>query len=181
MSDALRRLLAEPVSQAVFAELAGVSEAKVSQLLSEGVIERGAALGQWLASYLARLREQAAGRDTSGMLSAERAALARSQRIGQEIKNEVAQGAYAPVGLLADVLAAACAAGVDRFDQIPALLRKACPDLPAGARDAVMVVIATVRNEWVRQTAELVVRQLDDLVDVDDDAEPESLGPGEAD
>lgn len=176
MSEVVQRALSEAVSQVVFADVIGVSEAKVSQMLSDGVLDRGATLRQWLLSYCTRLREQAAGRDSSGMLSAERAALARSQRIGQEIKNEVAQGTYAPVGLLSDVLAAACAAGVDRFEQIPALLRKACPDLPADARDALMGVVATVRNEWVRQTADLAVRQLDDLAEIDDDAEPSSLG-----
>lgn len=164
--------LASVCSQAEFADLVGISEAKVSQMLSEGVLERGATQLQWLRSYCSRLREQAAGRDATGVLTQERAALAREQRVGQEIKNRVAQGEYAPVGLLADVLAAASAGVVDRFDTLPGLLRKTCPDLPAEARDTVVRVITSARNEWVRATAELAVRALDDLADVDDDAQP---------
>lgn len=178
--DALRAL-AVVCSQADFAELIGVSEAKVSQMLTEGVLERGATQLQWLRAYCARLREQAAGRDATGQLTQERAALAREQRVGQEIKNRVAQGEYAPVGLLADVLAAASAGVVDRFDTLPGLLRKTCPDLPSEAREAVMRVMTSARNEWVRATAELAVRALDELAEVDEDQAPADADVGETD
>lgn len=160
-------------SQAEFAELVGVSEAKVSQMLAEGIIDRGATLAQWLGAYVSRLREQAAGRDANGVLAQERAALARAQRVGQEIKNAIAQGEYAPIGLLGDVLAMASASVVDRFDGLPALLRKACPDLPGEARDAISKVIADARNEWVRSTAELTARRFDELAQLEQaDDEP---------
>lgn len=163
MKDSLRAQVSIRISQADFAELVGLSEARVSQMLAEGHLEPGATGLAWLGAYCARLREQAAGRDANGVLSRERAALTKSQRRGQDIKNAVAEGEYAPIGLLADVLAAASAGVVDRFDQLPSLLKKACPDLPADARDQISKVIASARNEWIRTTADLVVQRLDEL------------------
>jgi len=122
-----------------------------------------------------RLREQAAGRmsaDGGGLdLVQERAALARSQREAQEMKNAVARGEYAPIGLLSDVLGAASAGVVDRFDQLDGTLRKVCPDLPEAARVAVHQVIASARNEWIRATASLVEAHLEQFDDEADEAD----------
>lgn len=163
--------LNQTITQAVFAELIGVSEARVSQLMASGAIRQGETAGQWLRSYTERLRDQAAGRmgENGGLdLVQERAALAKAQRVNQELKNAVARGEYAPVGLLADVLGKASGAVVDRFDQLPGKLHKACPDLPEAARGAVMEVVASARNEWVRSTANLVDAFLDEIQDDDD-------------
>lgn len=168
------------VTQEEFGLLVGISQAKVSQLLSDGVLERGDTAQGWLMAYLARLREQAAGRmgDGEGLdLVQERAGLARAQREHYEIKNAVAQGEYAPIGLLADVLGAASAAVVDRLDAIGGDLRKACPDLPAEARDAIAKAVAAARNEWIRSTAELAVRRLDQMTDERDDDSVGELAP----
>lgn len=161
-------VLDQTVSQAEFAQMIGVSEARVSQLVSEGIIVRGDTAHEWLIGYCERLRDQAAGRagsESGGLdLVQERAALAREQRIAQALKNDVARGEYAPIGLLTDVLATAGAAVVDRFEQLDGALRKACPDLPDEARTTIMTVIASARNEWIRSTAQLVDRSLDDLL-----------------
>lgn len=160
------------ISQADFAQLIGVSEARVSQLVSEGVITRGETAAQWLIAYCERLRDQAAGRMGESMgldLVQERAALARAQREGQDIKNAVARREYAPVGLLADVLGMASSAVVDRFDQLEGALRKACPDLPDAAKTTVQQVIANARNEWIRSTASLVIEAIDAMLAAQDD------------
>ena len=163
-------------TQADFAELVGLSEARVSQLLSERVLVNGETGRQWLATYCERLRTQASGRDADGNLARERALLSASQRRGQDMKNAVAEGEYAPIGLLGDVLALASSAVVDRFDALPGQLRKACPNLPAEARDTIARTIASARNEWIRSTVELVDRQLDQLVaDSPEDCEPLDL------
>lgn len=158
-------LLDQQVSQAEFAAMIGVSEARASQLVSEGVIVRGDTAHEWLVAYCERLRDQAAGRLGEGAggldLVQERAALAREQRIGQAIKNGVARKEYGPVGLLADVLGTAASAVVDRFDHLEGVLAKSCPDLAEEAKTAVLTVIADARNEWIRATAKLV----DDAVD----------------
>lgn len=163
--------LNQPITQAVFAELVGVSEARVSQLMASGAIRQGETAGQWLLSYTERLRDQAAGRmgENGGLdLVQERAALARSQRFAQDMKNSVALGEYAPVGLLSDVLGKASSSVVDRFDQLPGKLAKACPDLPEAARSAVLEVVTSARNQWVRSTATLVDAFLDELPEDDD-------------
>lgn len=161
-------------TQQMLADILGVSQPRISQYMADGVIPQGTLLEQ-IQAYSAWLREQAAGRGSAMIggldLVQERAALAREQRVSYEIKNAVARGEYAPIGLLADVLAQASAAIADRFDALPGLLRKACPDLPADARDTIGKVIAGARNEWARSTAELVVRELEETDDEVDQGE----------
>ena len=163
------------ISQAEFAAIIGVSEARVSQLISDGVIARGDTAGGWLIAYCERLRDQAAGRvgadGTGGLdLVQERAALAREQRIAQAMKNQVASGEFAPIGALADVLGQASSAVVDRMDQVEGDLRKSCPDMPEDARTVVLRVLASARNEWIRSTAKLVAEKVDELADELEDA-----------
>lgn len=174
-STTLELALDAPVDQAVFASMVGVSEARVSQLLAEGVLPRNVSAKRWLLAYCERLREQAAGRGQE--LTIERAALARSQRIGQDIKNAVAQKDYAPIGLLADTLAAACSAVADRFDALGATLAVKCPHLDEAARAQVLGVIASARNEWLRSTEQLAAEALDELAEVDEDAAVVELPP----
>lgn len=152
-------------TQAQFASVVGVTQQRISQLQADGVLTHGGSVGEWIGAYCSQLREQAAGRSSDGDLDLvqERAALARSQRVGQDLKNAIAQGEYAPIGLLADVLSAVSSAVVDRFDALPGELRKVCPDLPEAARTQIETTIASARNEWVRGTSELTSKIVDDL------------------
>jgi phage terminase Nu1 subunit (DNA packaging protein) len=153
-------------TQAELAELAGVSQQNISSLMSEGKLPPMGLLGDMLHAYCQRLRDQAAGRlgaEVGGLdLVQERAALAREMRIGHAGKNALARGEYAPIVLLAEVLATASQSVVERFEQLPGMLKKSCPDLPDAAREQVMATLASARNEWVRATCELVVKRLDD-------------------
>lgn len=166
--------MTQTVTQQDFAVMIGVSEARVSQMVSEGLIAPGQTCLDWLQAYTFRLREQAAGRmgdEVGGLdLVQERAALARSQRISQDLKNDIARGEYAPIGLLADVLGMASSAVVDRFEQLEGALRKACPTLADDAKATVMQVIASARNEWIRSTTKLVSDAVDAMASEDDDA-----------
>ena len=159
-------------TQTALAELVGVTQPTISNLMTDGKIPATGTLGELLRAYCARLRDQAAGRmgdEVGGLdLVQERAALAREQREGQAIKNAVARREYAPVGLLADVLGRAGGAVVDRFDQLEGALKKACPDLPDEAKTTVLRVIAAARNEWVRETAQLVAESLDEMLAADE-------------
>lgn len=152
----------------------GVSAAAVSRMRSAGTLEVDTTAPCRLLAYCARLRERVAGllgSEIAGLdLVQERAALAREQRLGYEIKNAVARGEYAPIGVLADVLAAASRAIVDRFDMLPGQLKKVCPDLPDEARQRIEAMHADARNEWHRSTAELVSARLS-LMEFDDPAE----------
>ena len=165
-------------TQTALAELVGVTQPTISNLMTDGKIPATGTLGELLRAYCARLRDQAAGRmgdEVGGLdLVQERAALAREQREGQAIKNAVARKEFAPVGLLADVLGMAASAVVDRFDQLEGALRKACPDLPDDAKTTVQSVIAAARNEWIRSTERLVTDGLDAMLAAqDDDDTPE--------
>lgn len=163
------------VTQAEFGAAVGVTQQAVSEMVRAGVLPDGGTFDQWLLAYCGRLREQAAGRmgwtDGGLDLTQERAALAREQRLGIEIRNAVARREYAPVRLLGEVLAAASQAVAERFDHLPGHLKKTCPELTDTQRDQVAAVIASARNEWVRGTAELVAAQLEQ----DDDADPDDV------
>lgn len=174
-------LLDQTISQAEFAEMIGVSEARVSQILADGVISRGDTARGWLLGYCERLRDQAAGRagsETGGLdLVQERAALAREQRIAQELKNQVSRGEFAPIGLLADVLGMAAGSVVDRFDQLEGALRKSCPDISDEVLGSVLGVVTAARNEWIRATARLVDETLDRYTEQDDADDMAALDP----
>lgn len=173
-----------PVVQSAVASVVGVSKQALSSMVNDGALPPCSTNGELLMAYCDRLREQAAGRlggEVGGLdLVQERAALAREQREGQAIKNAVARREYAPVGLLADVLGQAASAVVGRFDQLEGTMRKACPDLPDEAKTAVLQVIASARNEWIRSTARLVSDSVDAMMDtVDgDDGEDEPYSEG---
>lgn len=152
-------------TQAELADLVGVTQQSISALMGEGKLPQMGSLGFMLHAYCRRLREQAAGRigdEVGGLdLSQERAALARTMREGHELKNAVARGEFGSIALLSEVLATASQAVVERFEQLPGQLKKACPELPDAAREQIMVTIAGARNEWLRATSELMVSKID--------------------
>lgn len=175
-----------PVVQSVVAAAVGVSKQAISALLADGALPPCATNGELLLAYCDRLRQQAAGRmggEIGGLdLVQERAALARSQREAQDLKNAVARGEFAPIGLLADVLGRAASSVVDRFDQLEGALRKSCPDISDDVLLAVLGVNAAARNEWLRATARLVDQYIDELADADEEGDSaDALGAFEPD
>lgn len=81
--------LSKPATQEAVAELVGVTQPTISNLMAQGKLPREGTLGELVLAYCERLRDQAAGRlgDTLGLdLVQERAALAREQRIGHRRK-----------------------------------------------------------------------------------------------
>ena len=160
-------------TQAEFATVIGVSQQNVSALMADGKLPTGGTWAELLTTYCNRLREVAAGRmsgELGGLdLVQERAGLAKAQREAQELKNSVARGEYAPIGILADVLGLASSAIVDRLDQVEGQLRKACPDLPEEARITVLRVLADARNEWIRATCQLVNKEVEAMAQLDID------------
>lgn len=162
-------VLTDHVGQLEFGDAIGISQQAVSKMISDGILPAGGTFGEWLLAYCYRLREQAAGRlgsELGGLdLVQERAALAREQRVGQAMKNAIARKEYAPIQLLAQVLASASQAVSERFDHLPGVLKKSCPEMTSAQRNEVVGVIVAARNEWVRATAELVAASLDELDD----------------
>lgn len=171
-----------PATQAVVGGIVGVSQQAISAMVSEGKLPPNGSIGAMVLAYCERLREQAAGRlgEDGGLdLVQERAALARSQRIAQDLKNDIARGEYAPIGALADVLGLASSAVVDRFDQLEGALRKSCPTIPDEAKATLMQVVASARNEWIRSTAKLVSDAVDAIGDEDEPAQENSDAEGD--
>ena len=83
------------------------------------------------------------GAELGGLdLVQERAALAREQRLGIEFKNTAMRSEFAAVDLLSGVLETVSQSVVAQFEQMPELLKKACPDLPDTARLQVMAALA---------------------------------------
>jgi phage terminase Nu1 subunit (DNA packaging protein) len=150
----------QAISQAEFGAWVGISEARVSQLMAEGVLTRGETGHEWLIAYCERMRDIAAGRassETGGLdLVQERAALAREQRIGVAFKNGIARGEYIPVVLMTQVLATASQTVSEHNEQLPGTLRKVSPEWPEAARDAVMGTLSDMRNAWVRTIASAI-------------------------
>ena len=168
-------------TQAEIAAHLDISDRRLRELLTEWDIDhRQVPLAEIRMRYIRKLREEAAGRAAQGDidLPTERALLARSQRVGQEIKNEIARGTYAPIELLTDVLSNAAQAVVDRLEQIPAGIIRVCPDLPQPVRDLVMTEIAAARNEMARKTASLGADGLEPG-DIQEEEETPMIGEAE--
>ncbi|HYF17700.1 MAG TPA: hypothetical protein VEA40_07495 [Ramlibacter sp.] len=167
--------LERQLTQAEFAQLIGVSDAKVSQLLNEGVIAEGDTGLAWLRSYLHRLREQAAGRDNA--LTQARAALAGEQRLNMALKNASLLKTWAPIGMLSEVLANASQSVADRFDALPGEIKKLHPDLTDEHLASFERLLAKARNEWVGQTvtAKLLGQPGDDVAAEDDEPLPDPV------
>lgn len=163
------------MKQSELAAALGVSRGTVCRAVARGMpTDSAEAARAWRAEHVNGYRRAASaksgqeGGDDGANLARERAALARAQREGIEIKNAALRGEYAKISLLADVLATASAAVAERLDGLPAVLRRRCRHLSADGIAAVVAVIAEARNEWVYATAELV-RQRVTVPDNDDD------------
>ena len=167
----------KPISQRKFAALLGVLPQVVNQWVNEGWLPKEGTFRDWARALGSRIKERQLatkvkpepvadeGDSTKLDLNQEKAALARTQRLIQEVKLATARGEYAPVGLLADVLAQASGAVVAQFDQMEGRLAKACPDLPEAAKLTVLNTLAAARNVWIAETAELIKQQIESNVD----------------
>jgi phage terminase Nu1 subunit (DNA packaging protein) len=160
--------LSAPCGQRAFGTLVGLSDSRVSRLVSDGTLRRGATAAEWIRAYAGRQREAASGQ--AGNLADERAALTRSQRVAQDIKNRVAEGEFAPVSLLTDALANASAAVAARFDGMRPYLRRRCPDLTEAHLDVIERALSEARAQWVADTVSLVEQRVDELADEPDAA-----------
>ena len=161
-------------SQSDLAELVGVSQPAISQLMTAGKIPPAGTLGELVRAYVRHMQQQADIRQGSGLLDLvqERAALARTQREGYEIKNTALLSEYAPTPLLKDVLHVVSDNVTASLDQMERTLPARFPGLPADALRVVRDVIASARGEWIRSTSELACRQ---PATEDDDAGPDGF------
>lgn len=147
-------------TQDKFGVLVGISRQAVSSLLARGHLPQDGTFGDWLLAYCERLRNAAAGRGTSGDgesldLVQERAALARSQREAQDLKNAIARGEYAPIEVITATLANAAKVVADALDVLPMRIKARNPDLPPEALQLIVETMAQARNDMADSVAEL--------------------------
>lgn len=140
--------LNQPMTQAAFGSLVGISQQAVGNLVGRGVLDTSAPAGQVLQAYCSHLREQAAGRATNGDLdlASERAGLAKAQRERIEMQNAVTRGELAPVALIEEVLSKAGSRIAGILDGIPGAVRRRNPALTADDVKLIATEVARVRN-----------------------------------
>lgn len=170
--------LAQPMTQAEFGELIGISQPVVCDLVSRGVLAPGASAGAWLLAYCSHIRLMAAGRGGDGAesLVRERARLAREQADKIAMQNAVARGELAPANLLEQVLARVGARVGRLLETIPGELKRRHPSLTADDVAAVASTVAKARNE----VAGMSLASLTDDDERDDDAAPDAEPEAEA-
>lgn len=121
--------LDQPCTQAAFGALIGVSQPTVSELISREILKPGDTAAQWLLTYCAHMREQAAGRGADGELAFQRSELARVSRERAEIKLALERRQYAPVAVIEQVLATVGRSIVGVLEPLHVNLHRQCPAL----------------------------------------------------
>jgi terminase small subunit / prophage DNA-packing protein len=147
-----------PPTAASFARLVGVSRQRAAILREQGVVS-GDTLAEWVGSYCANLREQAAGHGGEGqlVLAQERAALAAAQRRRIEREERIAAGSYL---LTADVVKSQTRAGMAIRDAMLAVPGRTAATL-AGMDDerAIDRYLTTELRAELTRLADSVPRQ----------------------
>lgn len=144
-------MLEHEVTQTQFAELVGISQQAVSDLISRGILRRGETASKWLVLYCANLREQAAGRASTGDLDLvqERARLAKEQADRVAIENMQSRRELAPVALMESTLGTLANKIVGILESIPVNLKRNSelpPESIAFVRDEIINARNTIAN-----------------------------------
>ncbi|MFZ3286202.1 MAG: terminase small subunit [Telluria sp.] len=140
--------LTNPMTQADFGKLVGISQQAVGNLVGRGVLDAGMSGQEMLHVYCSHLRETAAGRASGGDLDlvTERAMLAKVQRERIEMQNGVTRGELAPVVLIEEVLSKAGSRIGGIFDAIPGAVKRRVPNLSSEEIGNIEKEIAKARN-----------------------------------
>lgn len=130
------------------ADVVGISQKRVSELFSRGIVDEAMTLQQAIAAYCAHLREIAAGRLAAGDLdlAAERAGLARAQREKIELQNAVTRRELAPLTLIEQVLGQAGSRVAAILEAVPGAIRRRNSALTADDLAVIAEEIARARN-----------------------------------
>lgn len=174
MNHAVLEALDTRCDQKTLAQVVGLSEARISQLMKDGVMQRGDTIGEQILAYCENIREVAGGRAPgAGELDPgqEKAKLDRERRMSVRIKNRQALGEWAAIPLLEKTLAKASAAMASKLEALPGELLKVAPDLPFEAVEALRNAIAKARNDWVADTEELNLSDDPDPGDEDEEGD----------
>lgn len=140
--------LARTGTQTEFGQLVGISQQAVSDLISRGVLAQGALLSDWLHAYCLHLREQAAGRASSGDLDLiqERARLAKEQADKAAMLNARLRRELAPVWTLEVTLAGVARQIAGVLEAIPVKLKRTSDTITTTDLDLITREIIAARN-----------------------------------
>jgi phage terminase Nu1 subunit (DNA packaging protein) len=161
--------LDQPCLQSEFADLVGISQPAVSDLLTRGVLVAKQTARVWLKAYTSQLREQAAGRGGDGMLAVNRAAESATRNELLQIKLKARKGEYAPTDAVERVLALIGSRIASRLEGITPRIKVLCPELPADVLQQVEAAVTDARN--AAAAAGLAVLEFEDEDGDQDDVE----------
>lgn len=169
------------MKQSELAAALGIDPGLVSRLKRRGMpVHSVEAAQQWRRQNVVprggAAPPPAATQETSFDLARERALLMRTQRREVALRVAAAEKQFAPVEMLAAVLAAVSATTAERLEALPVEMRRACPGLPPEAFEAVDRTVRALRSEWAdaaaaaaTQAAETFDRYPEELTDDEDD------------
>jgi len=133
-------------TQQEFADLVGISQPAVSDLLARGVVQPGQSAAEWLIDYTSHLREQAAGRGGDGELAANRAEESRVRKELLEIKLAERRREVAPVDIIEQVLAHVGSQIRGTLEPLHVTLKMRCPQLTADDIKIIETEVSTACN-----------------------------------
>lgn len=139
-------MLDRVLTQTEFANLVGISQPAVSDLLTRNILRPGQTGATWLLRYTNHLREQAAGRGADGELAANRAAESATRNDLLQIKLKKARGEFAGVDVISQVLAYIGSQIASKLEPLPARIKMLCPDMLPDDVKAVESAITEARN-----------------------------------
>ena len=148
------------------AEHLDMSQQAVSQWLERLAIDwKNATIDQVRIAYIRSLREQAAGRATSGDLdlATERARLAKEQADRVAMQNAITRGELTETVVLERVLAATASKISGVLDAIPGMVRRRVMSVSASEVDMIAGEVAKARNSISAMSiSDLDLDELDD-------------------
>jgi phage terminase Nu1 subunit (DNA packaging protein) len=135
-------------TQKVIAEHLDLTQQTVCDLLPKIGMTVEDSLSDIRIAYIRRIREQAAGRTSSGPLDLvnERARLAKEQADRLEMQNAVTRREMAPVVVIEHVLARAGVKVAGILDSIPGMIRRRSKSVSSDDLDAIADEIIRARN-----------------------------------
>ncbi|MGY6214972.1 terminase small subunit [Methylolobus aquaticus] len=167
--------------QRELAEHLDLSERALRDLLSDlGIDHKQCTRDEVRVAYIRRLREQAAGRATSGdlSLSEERAGLAREQKLLARIRKRRELGEWAPIENITLVLSRVTSQMASTFDGIPVQLKRRFPGVTAEQMGVIREELAKARNLLVSAGTKAIEAEAMDLVDYVDEYD-DGCSPGD--
>lgn len=161
-------MLDAPCTQEAFAQLVGISQPAVSELLTRGILVPGQPVREWLLRYTANLREQAAGRGGDGELAINRAAESRTRNELLQMRLAERRKELLPAGLIEEVIAHVGRQIRGKLEPLHVQLKVRCPQLTADDLKLIETEVAVACNLAASMS-------LASLADLDEDSKDDDV------